>query len=230
MDSPCAADSCANYLRRFYILPHTYRQPLITRILAPIMTINIVVSIIAISFPELVDEERHASAYARSIHLTEALYVFVCGVCLYMLSISWRKMTITGKAIRFTQPLWKTTIPSAHVVGYAVDSIRQSRGPSTLRFSIVHHEPGKAPDKTRFVLDPDDFDDPKFRGLFMSMSNFGDASLTELLDKSSNGAYRLIAWTLVLTLTALMFFILRASLPVIHQAMEQLHQIRPAGN
>lgn len=228
MESPYAADSCANYLRKFYILPHTYRQPLITRIFAPLAAINIVVSVIAVTLPDLVDEEKHASTYARSIHLTEALYVFVFCVCLYVLSISWRKMTIAGKGIQFMQPLWKTTIPSNHIVGYAVDSIRQSRGSSTLRFSIVHQEPGKAQDKTRFVLNPNDFDDPKFRGLFMSMSNFGDASLTELLEKSSKGAYRLIAWTLVLALTVLMFFILRGGLPIIHHAMEQLHQIQTA--
>lgn len=230
MESPYAADSCANYLREFYISPHTYRQPLTTRIFALLATINIVVSVIAVTLPDLVDEEKHASTYARSIHLTEALYVFVCCVCLYVLSISWRKMTVAGKAIQFIQPLWKTTIPADNIVGYAVDSIRQSRGPYTLRFSIVHHEPGRAPDKTRFALNPDDFNDPKFRGLLMSMSNFGDASLTELLDKSSESAYRLIAWTFVVALTVLMFFILRGCLPVIHHAMEQLRQIQPASS
>jgi len=132
----------------------------------------------------------------------------------------WRKTVITRHSIYITLSLSKIHIPSSNIVGYALDSIRQSKGPDGLRLSIVHNEPGKQQTKTRVTFNPDDLNDPKLRGLFMSMSNFGDVPLSEFLDDVGSGKYPRLEKIVLVVLVLVTMSILWLCLPVIQHALK----------
>jgi len=156
------------------------------------------------------------------------LCVIIFFLCFFLLSFIWRKTVITRHSIDITLTLSKTNIPANTVLGYAVDSIRQPKGPSGTRLSIVHQEAGKQQIKTRFTFDPDDLNDPKLRGLFMSMSNYGDVPLEELMDDASNDKYPRLEKFVLAGLLLLTLFILWLCVPLIQHTLEQLHSVANA--
>jgi hypothetical protein len=131
----------------------------------------------------------------------------------------WKKAVIPRHSIDITLSLSKTHIPSSNIVGYAFDSIRQSKGPDGLRLSIVHSEPGKQKIKTRITFDPDDLNDPKLRGLFMSMSNFEDVPPSKLLDDADGDKYPMVEKIVSAALVPVTISILWLCLPVIQHAL-----------
>ncbi|QRN53579.1 hypothetical protein [Dyella caseinilytica] len=226
MESHYTADSCAEYLSKFYILPHTYKSSLIMGVFVPILfSIAFIVPTTLAALLELLDYRHHPNAHQHIGLSIGSLCALVFSGCFVLLSLMWRKTVITRHSIDITLTLSKTNIPANTVLGYAVDSIRQSKGPSGTRLSIVHQAAGKQQTKTPFAYDPDDLNDPKLRGLFMSMSNYGDVPLTELLDDASNDKYPRLEKIVLAGFVLLTSWILWFCLPLIHHAVEQLGSI-----
>jgi hypothetical protein len=133
-----------------------------------------------------------------------------------------RKTVITRHSINITLALSKTSIPSKNIVGYALDSTWQYRGTDVLQLSIVHNKPGRPQKKTRLALNPYNLNDPKLRGLFMSMSNYGDATLSDFLYGIGGNKYPTQEKILFVGLVLLTSFLLLHGLPAILRALEQL--------
>ncbi|HUA80340.1 MAG TPA: hypothetical protein VL997_08215 [Dyella sp.] len=213
MEGHYATDSCAQYLTKFYILPHTYRQSIIVRFfLAPFLIVDLTVLLTSILLPYHISHKLTAGVYF-------ALMV-IAGASFFLLSATWRKTVITRHSIDITLTLSKTLIPASNIVGYALDSVRQSRGPDGWVLSIVHNEPGKPQTKTRFACSPDDLNDPKLQGLFMSMSNYGDVPLGTFLDDVGSGKYPRLEKIALVVLIMVTVPILRFCLPVIWHALK----------
>jgi hypothetical protein len=213
MEGHYATDSCAQYLTKFYILPHTYRQSIIVRFfLAPSFCSrpDCAVNIDHPSLPYLPQTDRRRVFRADGD----------CWCQLFLLSAMWKKTVITRHSIDITLTLSKTLIPASNIVGYALDSVRQSKGPDGWVLSIVHNEPGKPQTKTRFACSPDDLNDPKLQGLFMSMSNYGDVPLGTFLDDVGSGKYPRLEKIALVVVIIVTMPILRSCLPVIWHALK----------
>lgn len=223
MESHYTADSCAQYLSKFYILPHTYRASIITRFfLAPLASISFVVVMAWIVLPDVVPQIQHPNTHEKWQMSVVTLCGFIICFCFFTLSIMWRKTVITRHSIDITLSLSKTSIPSKNIVGYALESTRQYRGTDVLQLSIVHNEPGRPQTKTRLALNPYNLNDPKLRGLFMSMSNYGDAALSDFLYGISGNKDSTQEKVLLVILVLLTSFLLLHGLPAILHALEQL--------
>lgn len=223
MESHYTADSCAQYLSKFYILPHTYRASIITRFfISPLASISFVVVMAWIVLPELVLQIQHPNLHENWKMDTVALCGITIYFCFFTLSFMWRKTVITRHSIDITLSLSKKSIPSKNIVGYALDSVRQSKGPDGWRLSIVHDEPGRPQAKTRLTFNPDSLNDPKLQGLLMSMSNYGDVPLSEFLDEISGNKYPILEKVVFVGLVLLTSFLLLHGLPAILHALEQL--------
>ena len=223
MESNHTADSCAKYLGKLYILPHTYRASFTTRFfLAPLASISFVVVMAWIVLPEWVLQQQHPNPHENWKMTFVILFGITIYFCFFTLSFMWRKTVITRHSIDITLSLSKKSIPSKNIVGYALDSVRQSKGPDGWRLSIVHNEPGRPQAKTRLTFNPEDLNEPRLQGLFMSMSNYGDVSLSEWLDEISGNKYPILEKVVLVGLVLLTSFLLLHGLPAILHALEQL--------
>jgi hypothetical protein len=189
MESHYVADNCAEYLSKFYILPHTYKHSIAIRFSAVLGTVALNVLMMSLVLHPIYSHGHHPVPGAQ----VDLIKVLMCAidicVSLYFFSFTWRKTVITRHSIEIILSLSKTNIPADDVLGYAVDTVRQTNSPLGVRVSIVHNAHGRQEIKTPVTFGPGNWNDPKLRGLFMSMSNYGDVPLSEVLDDATDGKY-----------------------------------------
>ncbi|GGA29587.1 hypothetical protein GCM10010981_18180 [Dyella nitratireducens] len=119
-------------------------------------------------------------------------------------------------------------MPANDVLGYAADTIQQAKGPSGVRVSIVHKANGRQETKTPITFGPNNWNDAKLRSLFMSMKNYGDVPLSEVLDDASNGKYPRLEKVVLVGLVLVTSLILWQFIPLIQLSLEQLRAISNA--
>lgn len=225
-ESLYTADSCADYLEKFYPLPHTYKNSVIARIIIPILII-ITINVVQLGYVlSLVYSARHHPNPGQHTGIHIAIFCAFCVFCsFWFLSMFWQKTVIDDRSITVTLAVSKTTIAANDVLGYAIDVIAQSRGVPSFRFSIIRQVKGRQNEKIRISINKNDLNDPKLRGLFESMKNYGDVKLGDILDDVEDEQYPraealFLALVVVVTLVALWLFI-----PLIQLNLEQLHAL-----
>ena len=126
MESHYTADSCAQYLAEFYILPHTYKYSIRTRYFLPFFYAFIFIYAITSLVPEF-DSLRNQINSSKSLEFVVGLVctAMTCG-WFPVLSPMWQKTVITRHSIDITLSLSKTSISSKNIAGYALDSVIQA--------------------------------------------------------------------------------------------------------
>ena len=107
----------------------------------------------------------------------------------YITSISRRGMTIRADSIEIVQAASTRVIRAVDVLGYATDYVRIYRA-FDWRYAFVCRQHGRPEERVYFALGPDNLKDPRFRGLFRAMHNYGQSSLDKLLDEVMSGKLR----------------------------------------
>lgn len=230
MESHYVADSCAEYLAKFYILPHIYKHSTAIRVIAVLAVAAMNVLITSLVLDSIYFYRHHPSHITHvDLSIVVPCATDIC-LSLYLLSFMWRKTVITRHSIEITLSLSKTNILANSVLGYAADTIQQVKGPPGVRVSIVHNAHGRQETKTPITFDPNNWNDPKLRGLFMSMKNYGDVPLSEVLDDMSDGKYYRLEKIVLMGLVLVTLLILWQFIPLIQLTLEQLRAIHnPAG-
>lgn len=189
MESHYVADNCAEYLRKFYILPHTYQEAFARRVIVPLLAMGIIVPfMVAGAFGSFLAAEHRQPAG----HENAAVFLFcIAGVLaiIFFASASRARLVISHDAIEATGAFSKTKILASDVLGYAADYIQPNRGPRYLQFFVIHRALKQKEKRTRIYFDPNDLTDARLQGLFRSMHNYGSENLNEVLMEVNEGEF-----------------------------------------
>lgn len=186
-DNPMsAAGACANYLAAHYGSPQTYRDSFLRRVVNPALaTIAMLTLLVLLAAMFLGPSRRELSLGWLSFPVV-SLMLFAT---YYIASISKRGMTLRADSIEIVQAASTRVIRAVDVLGYATDYVRIYRA-FDWRYAFVCRQHGRPEERVYFALGPDNLKDPRFRGLFKAMHNYGQSSFDKLLDEVMSGKLR----------------------------------------
>jgi hypothetical protein len=220
VDSYYIADNCAEYLRKFYVLPHSYQESFARRVIVPLLAMGIIVPLMAtaalVLFSVVQNHPEPGGHGKGSVLLFCAIGLLAI---LFFGSAIKAKVVISHNAIEATGSFSKTKILATQVLGYAADYIQQPKGPTYLRFCIVHGAPGQQEARTRIVFDPNDLTDAKLQGLFRSMHNYGSENLEDVLVAVHEGKFTGQTTFVVVAFSGLVIFTLWRCIPLIMSSL-----------
>lgn len=230
-ESVYSAHGCADYLNKFYPHPHTYQNSVITRIIIPILIV-IALSVVLVGVElDLIYSGRHHPNSGQHTGFEIIFGVFCIAASLWFLSFSWRKTVIDRHSITITLSLSKTTIAANDVLGYVIDVIPQPRGgPPRTQFSLIQQVKGHLNERRTLSINKSDLSDPKLRGLFAVMKNYGNVRPADVADDAGidqNSGTEILYFMLFVALVLIVFWVF---FPGIRLDLERLHALSGAGN
>lgn len=184
-------DACANYLATNYGLPQTYRDAFLPRVVIPVLATIALLSVNALFVAMLLWKQIKQGLPLDWFIFTAVGFMLLATY--YVASISRRSMTIRADSIEIVQASSTSTrvIRAVDVLGYATDYVQAFRS-SGWRYAFVCRQHGQQEERVYFSLGPDNLKDPRLRGLFRAMHNYGKSSLDKLFGEVMNGELRIL--------------------------------------
>jgi hypothetical protein len=176
---------CAEYLRKHYIIPQTYRRSTIVPA-AAIATVALFALFVPRLWAIFMMALRKEGPYADSFVLATVgiMIVLLFLFALVMICLTFQGTTISSRTFEIKSSLFfGKTIQGSLVSGYAIDTIRLPKSGATVPvIAIVHDTLEKKNVRTQLRLEVSALNEPKFRGLLQSMRNFGAVPLDDVLE------------------------------------------------
>ena len=188
-DSPHVGEgACANYLATHYVLPQTYRDAFLPRVVLPALATITMLTLLVLLAAMFWGTSRQNLSLGW---LGFPVFGLMLLATYYVASTSKLGMTIRADSIEIMQASSTRVIRAVDVLGYATDYVRINRF-SKWRYAFVCRQHGRPEERVYFALGPDNLKDPRFRGLFRAMHNHGQSSLDKLLGEVMSGKLRML--------------------------------------
>lgn len=191
-DNPHVGENaCANYLATNYGMPQTYRDAFLPRVVIPALATIALVTVNGLVVAMLLWKQIMQGLPLGWLIFTAVGFALLATYC--VASISRRGMTIRADSIEIVLPSSTSTrvIRATDVLGYVTDYVQAFRS-SGWRYAFVCRQHEQQEERVYFSLGPDNLKDPRLRGLFRAMHNYGESSLDKLLGEVMSGQLRML--------------------------------------